>query len=402
MSPGWVKGSFEHVSPNGFRSLSSRYLSVVRYHLQQVPNLPRSILDSITSRLSTRWRSSLLYSLQRTARTFELDLDSIQPEKTHYLISSTTVSTRADIVIPASEHLTQVECHSWNPLRVHRLRDVVVDPDSGLIFAGDRVISQSAYGWRSASDGAFLSSASTRARKPKEGPPISAPIAPFGGAVYNYYHFLIETLPRILHIASVQPQVVITLTAPVPTHVEQILGLLRIDFRVVPPDSFHHSDVFVCDPVPFSWPHPSNIQMLHSLRVGHNNVNAEVPGRIYISRSGSGRQLAEESRLEEFLCGYGYTTFRLEELSWLDQISMFRNVDSVIAPHGAGLSNIAFMKPGSEVFEISTGSWWFPCFRNLAHIAHVEHQLLTIPYSANAPHGQATDAIASLEQILGR
>lgn len=390
------------MSFNSAGSLTTRYLSVVKYHLQQVPNLPRSILDSFTSLLSTRWRSSLVYSLQRTARTFELDLDSIQPEKAHYVISSTTVSDRAEIAIPASQQLTQVECHSWNPLRVHRLRDVVVDPDSGLVFAGNRVISQSAYGWRSASDGAFLSSASTRVRKPKGNPGISAPIAPFGGAVYNYYHFLIETLPRILHILSVQPQVVITLTAPVPTHVVQILELLQISYRVVPTDSFHHSDVFLCDPVPFAWPHPSNISMLHSLRIGLNHMKANLPSRIYISRSGSGRQLVEESKLVEFLRGYGYETFRLEELSWLDQISMFRNVDSVIAPHGAGLSNIAFMKPGSEVFEISTGAWWFPCFRNLAYIAHVRHRLCTIPYSANAPHGQAADAVASLQRILRR
>jgi capsular polysaccharide biosynthesis protein len=75
---------------------------------------------------------------------------------------------------------------------------------------------------------------------------------------------------------------------------------------------------------------------------------------------------------------------------------MMRGASVVIAPHGAGLSNCVFMPPGSRVVELTSGLWWHPCFRNLAHLAGLDHHLLQLPYRADRPHGDAADAIELL------
>jgi len=344
----------------------------------------------------------VLYSFQRTPRTFELDLESIHPELIDHLLRSVSVTGSADLTFPALEASRQPVGRHWEPIRIHQLRDTTVDPSTGLVFAGDRVVSQSSYGFRSASDGAFLSSASTRVEKSTGIMRIPEPIAPFGGAVYNYYHFLIETLPRILFITTVEPNVSVTFTQPLPRHVDQILTALGIKFLVVPERPFRHDNVYLCDPAPFAWPHPDSIRMLHELDVPSDNPDERFPSKIYVSRVGTSRDLVDQHHLERALNERGFMTVRPENLSWSDQVQLFRNAQTVVAPHGAGLANLVFMSPGSHVYEITTGHWWYPCFRNIAHMASINHELIVVPWTAEAPHGTGLDAVSLIKRALPR
>ena len=329
-----------------------------------------------------------------------MDLDYIRPTISRYRISSTPVTSNETFIIPPSGPIDHPDGHYWNELRVHRLRDVVVDPTSGLVFAGSKVVTQSSYGWRNAADGAFLSTASTRARRSRRDSPIQGPIAPFAGAVYNYYHFLIETLPRILHIISIEPAVTVTLTEPVPSHAHKILSELEIEYQVIPKHAFKHNNVLLCDPSPHPWPHPRNIQLLRELPVRGTQVHSQYASKIYVSRIGSPRELIEEQELVAYLAGYGYVAIRMESLSWSEQVEHFRRADSVISAHGAGLANTAFMKAESEVFELATGVVWFPSMRNVSTIAGAQHHLVQMEYRRNDPHGTAQDAISAMQEVF--
>lgn len=392
-------GGLRIVSTSSRPSLLSRLRKIAAYYLSQVPTVPRRLLDSFSRHLPVRMRAGLVSSLERTARPFEMDLDTLHPRATRHVRSSTVVAPPADIVIAPSGPLRLEAGHHWNALRVHHLDDAVVDPSTGLVFAGENVIAQSSYGFRAADDGAFLSSASTRARRGTRRSPVSGPIAPFGGAVYNYYHFLIETLPRILHILSVEPRARVTLTEPLTAHIPMILGELAIDYVVVPQEAFRHDDVLLCDPAPFAWPHPASVRLLHDLEI-EAPTDRQYPKRIHISRTGSVRELADEHLLDGYLHEHGYVSIRLETLPWSEQVAHFRHAESVIAAHGAGLANIVFMQPGSNVIELTAGTWWFPCFRNIAALAEVRHDLVHLEYDPDHPHGAARDAIDALRALL--
>jgi capsular polysaccharide biosynthesis protein len=327
-----------------------------------------------------------------------MDLDTLHPLMAQHLRGSVVVADPADVVIPGSGPYDIEDGHHWNALRVHRLTDVVVDPSSGLVFAGPSVIAQSSYGFRAADDGAFLSSAVARARRARGTAPVTGPIAPFGGAVYNYYHFLIETIPRILHILSVEPSARVTLTEPLTAHIRKILDTLGIDYTTVPADAFPHDDVLLCDPAPFAWPHPANVRSLHDLPVGMA-AERQYPTRLHISRTGSVRALAEEHLLDEYLGGLGYVSLRLETLPWEEQVAHFRAADSIVAAHGAGLANTVFMRPGTRVVELTSGTWWFPCFRNIAYLADVHHDLVQVEYEPQHPHGTALASVEALKSL---
>ena len=55
------------------------------------------------------------------------------------------------------------------------------------------------------------------------------------------------------------------------------------------------------------------------------------------------------------LSSYGFETVEAETLSLHDQIALFKAADMVCGAHGAGLTNIAFAPPGTQVIEFVIG-----------------------------------------------
>ena len=83
-----------------------------------------------------------------------------------------------------------------------------------------------------------------------------------------------------------------------------------------------------------------------------------------------------------------------------EQVAVVRDARMVVAPHGAGLTNIVFCRPGTTVIELSTGFWWNPCYRYIASMRGLPYRLLRLPWSAEHHDGQASDAIALLDVAL--
>lgn len=65
--------------------------------------------------------------------------------------------------------------------------------------------------------------------------------------------------------------------------------------------------------------------------------------RIFISRAKSARRrILNEDELYTGLEQYGFTRYRLEEMSIALQIELFHDAEMVVSPHGAGLVNLLF------------------------------------------------------------
>lgn len=75
--------------------------------------------------------------------------------------------------------------------------------------------------------------------------------------------------------------------------------------------------------------------------------------RICVSREYTDhRQVTNESEIIALLKGYGFTTVKLEELSFIDQISLFCNAEVVVGPHGGGLGNLVFCSKRTRLIEL--------------------------------------------------
>jgi hypothetical protein len=76
--------------------------------------------------------------------------------------------------------------------------------------------------------------------------------------------------------------------------------------------------------------------------------------KLYISRADAGkRRLTNETQLLPLLEKAGFEVVRLRNASFLEQVRLFHQAAWVIAPHGAGLANVLYCKPGVRVMEIT-------------------------------------------------
>jgi capsular polysaccharide biosynthesis protein len=123
----------------------------------------------------------------------------------------------------------------------------------------------------------------------------------------------------------------------------------------------------------------------------------EFPDKIYLTRKERGvRCVKNEFEIENILTKLGFIVLSFENISIWDQISYMSHASWFISNHGAGFSNIIFMKPGSKVMEFIEYDFAhygnpFPHWR-LANILNLKYHFMLgdadeteyIEYLANA------------------
>jgi len=84
-------------------------------------------------------------------------------------------------------------------------------------------------------------------------------------------------------------------------------------------------------------------------KITKNNNHSK---RIYVNRGQVvHRRVTNEAQVVELLQQYGFESIALETLSLLEQIALMASAEVIIAPHGAGLTNIVFSEPGTKIIE---------------------------------------------------
>jgi capsular polysaccharide biosynthesis protein len=95
------------------------------------------------------------------------------------------------------------------------------------------------------------------------------------------------------------------------------------------------------------------------LPVGHRD--------IYISRRyAPSRAIANETELEDTLRERGFEIVYGEKLSFAEQVQLFSQARTVVALHGAGLSNMIWAPEKLKIIEIFPNDYFNDCYARLA------------------------------------
>jgi hypothetical protein len=115
-------------------------------------------------------------------------------------------------------------------------------------------------------------------------------------------------------------------------------------------------------------PHPLIKRSLATLRQCFLPSGSSREARkVYISRRDSNNRILDnQTEIEDLVTAYGFEIVSLTGLSLATQIEIFANASHIIAPHGAGLTNIVFCKVATKILEIHMLSYHNWCYRRLA------------------------------------
>lgn len=118
---------------------------------------------------------------------------------------------------------------------------------------------------------------------------------------------------------------------------------------------------------------------------------------IYITRKGAARRpLLNEDEVIEIVQRRGFTVLALEDMTFEAQIMAFHHAQSIVAPHGAGLTNLVFARAGASLLElIAKGT---DQFRLLARYAGMEYEcLVSTELPATPPYAWRVDRLEELD-----
>jgi len=136
----------------------------------------------------------------------------------------------------------------------------------------------------------------------------------------------------------------------------------------------------------------------------------DSPHRLYISRNDARlRRVSNEEQLLPLLEARGFQRLTLRGLSIARQVQLFRQAETIVAPHGAGLAHSAWCKPGTKIVEFfpspdgplgrvknaSADMWLIAMQRGLAHRCYLAGPLETRSDAFSIPPSLLLEALDS-------
>jgi hypothetical protein len=231
---------------------------------------------------------------------------------------------------------------------------------------------------------------------------IAIAVTPEAGA--NYYHWLLDLLPRVLLLkhatqnfsnydtlllngsrANYERETLTAIEVPP----EKIRFVDSRDRFQIGSAVFPSLDINVVSP----W-------KVHGLRQLASPVQSnQHRRRLYLSRARAAvRRIVNEKEISEVL--HDFEILEAETLSFREQADLFANASVIVAPHGAALANIVFCQPGTRVVEISTRAGYRDWYWQLAAVAELSYEVLEAQptRSASGPSENA-DMIVSRQGL---
>jgi capsular polysaccharide biosynthesis protein len=222
----------------------------------------------------------------------------------------------------------------------------------------------------------------------------------------GFFHWMTDALPRlnILRNASPVPwekmdHFLISDGIPASRESLSFLGIGEERLVVTRPESHFVCDWLVVPSLPGA---PGNvppwaIDFLRSQFL--KSPAAARRKRLYLTRAkASGRKILNEEEILPSLSRRGFLCVTLEEMSLSEQIALLSEAEAVVAPHGAGLTNLAWCAPNTKVLEIFSPLYVNLCYWAIASLTQADYNYLL--GSAEGVVADVNDARYFLENIF--
>lgn len=225
----------------------------------------------------------------------------------------------------------------------------------------------------------------------------------------NYFHWMFDALPRIdlIQKSTLQPELfVCNYQSSFQFESLQRLGITAQQIIDSNYDLHVQAQQLIVPSLPGRTGNMTkqSCDFLRKTFLTEQSGTNERPLRLYISRTEapSRRILNEDSVLAQ-LAYHNFQVIKPEHLSIAEQALLFSSAEIVIAPHGAGLTNLVFCSPGTTVIEFFSPRYVNVCYWALSNLLDLQYYYLLgigeIPPEYYDPHDVGCDIIVNVNQL---
>ncbi|WP_072717378.1 tetratricopeptide repeat protein, partial [Planktothrix tepida] len=214
---------------------------------------------------------------------------------------------------------------------------------------------------------------------------IQGRVAVLSGLSGNvYFHWMVDILPRI-KILQENGIDLNTIDGFLINSNQQRFQRETLEKIGIPADKIIESDqvsylqasslIVPSYPASVGWVVPNTIKFLRSLFLTDVlDKKQSYPKRIYISRNQARyRRVLNEAEILEYLNQWGFVSIELETLTVQEQADLFSQAEVIIAPHGAGLTNLVFCQANTVVVELVSPHYIRPYYWLISQQLGLKH-----------------------------
>ena len=199
----------------------------------------------------------------------------------------------------------------------------------------------------------------------------------------GYWHFLLDTLPRLHALPGFPPDTHILIrpnAAPWQLEIFEMLGLadrvIEMDFQCVEIEHYYFSSF---TSMTGAW-NPFAVRFLRDVLMSHATCSAEAGEKLYLRRGARwSRGIVNEDEVCAFFESRGWRVVAPETLPVREQIGLFRDAKAICSVHGSALTNLLWVSPGTKVLELVADTFILGSFEWLARCVDAEHYFLVFP-----------------------
>ncbi len=183
-----------------------------------------------------------------------------------------------------------------------------------------------------------------------------------------YYHWMVDVLPRLsllqrskMDLTEIDHFVVNNISRPFQRETLEVFGIPPEKIVVSDRHSYIQAAELVVPSFPgyLDWVSADTITFLRQTFLPSLLQVSSPPSthsqRIYISRNRARyRHVLNEDQVMAILHPCGFVRVELETLPLAEQVALFAQAKVIVAPHGAGLTNIVFCQPGTQIVELTS------------------------------------------------
>ncbi|WP_133273811.1 glycosyltransferase family 61 protein [Hymenobacter radiodurans] len=177
-------------------------------------------------------------------------------------------------------------------------------------------------------------------------------------SVDNYYHWIADSLPRLLILRQLYPACLLLVPEPIPEYVRTSTSLLGFKHLLPIQDKQIVKVPLLLLSEYAAPPGFQDASLMRQLRAEITKAIGHQPPpqphrRLYISRARqNNRRLVNEAAIIPILTQYGFEVVYFEGLEFAQQVQLMQEAAVVMGIHGANLTNILFMQPSTTVIEL--------------------------------------------------
>lgn len=200
----------------------------------------------------------------------------------------------------------------------------------------------------------------------------------------NYYHWILDTLPRLLILRKYHPNIELIVLDQAPEFTK--VTMMAMGFNNTIPVSKKQilkiNNLVIPELLsPSGHVNPDLVRLVRDelvQKLGNPNGIASIiqTRRVYVSRARQRRRVANQEELDVLLGEYGFETIYFEGLSLAKQIALMQETSVLLSVHGANLVNLIFLPSQSRVIELISKNLHNPAYWRLSAVFDLPYYVL--------------------------